>query len=237
MILNTILFDLDGTLLPINMDNFMKIYFEEMGKALSDLIPPKELITNIWSATEEMINNTEDRTNEEIFMEAFRKKIGRDISEFVKKFDSFYDEGFLKTRDAVDDIPIIRESIKLLKEKGYKMAIATNPLFPKKAILHRISWAGFNPEDFMHITCYEESHYCKPQLKFYEEVLRKINKNSKECMMVGNDVKEDLIAGKLGMQTFLIKDYILNDSDNIIESTYEGTYHDFYQFVKGLPSV
>ena len=74
MILNTILFDLDGTLLPINMDNFMKIYFEEMGKALSDLIPPKELITNIWSATEEMINNTEDRTNEEILWKPLERK-------------------------------------------------------------------------------------------------------------------------------------------------------------------
>ncbi|MDD2504058.1 MAG: hypothetical protein PHG58_09485 [Clostridia bacterium] len=34
--LDTILFDLDGTLLPMDMNEFIRIYFGELGKALQD---------------------------------------------------------------------------------------------------------------------------------------------------------------------------------------------------------
>lgn len=234
MCLNTILFDLDGTLLPLEIDYFMKIYFEEMGKVFIDIVHPKELVSNIWKATEDMVKNIEEKTNEEVFMEAFERYMGRDIDIFKERFYSFYDEGFLKVKEAVQDVPMIRESIELLKDKGYEMIIATNPLFPKKAILHRIRWAGFDPKDFKYITCYEESHYCKPQLKFYEEILKNIDKNPEECMMVGNDVQEDLVARELGIKTFLIEDYMIHREDNEVVATYRGKYEDFHQFVHKL---
>ncbi len=117
------------------------------------------------------------------------------------------------------------------------MVVATNPIFPKKAILHRIKWAGFDPEDFMHITSYEESHYCKPKIQFYEEILKKINKIPEECMMVGNNVEEDLIAGELGIKTYLIEDFIINSSNTNFISTYKGNYNDFYKFVNNLPDL
>ncbi|NLK22306.1 MAG: HAD family hydrolase [Epulopiscium sp.] len=237
MNLSTILFDLDGTLLPLDMEKFMSIYFGEMGKFFADLINPKELVSSIWKATGDMVKNTDFRTNEEVFMESFEKYIGKDITQFKERFDYFYDEGFLAARDAVIEVPIIKDIVNLLKEKGYQMVIATNALFPKKAILHRIRWAGFNPEDFIHITSYEKSHYCKPQIKFYEEILQDIKKDSAECIMVGNDVEEDLVAGKLGMETFLIEDFVIRKGEDKIESTYKGTYEDFYKFVESLPDI
>lgn len=235
--MNTVIFDLDGTLLPLDMEEFTHAYFNEMCITFHDIIEPKQLIDHIWKATGVMVKNLEYRTNEEVFMEAFSKLIDGDLETYQKRFDKFYDEGFLKVKDKVNCLPIIKAAVNTLKEKGYNVVIATNPLFPRKAIIHRINWAGFKEEDFSYISSYESNHYCKPQIQFYEEVLKDIDKTPAECMMVGNDVEEDLVAGKLGMETYLITNHIIKRDDSEICCTYKGTYEDFYRFAKELKSI
>jgi FMN phosphatase YigB (HAD superfamily) len=235
--INTILFDLDGTLLPLDMNHFMEIYFEEMGRKFYDLINPKELIDSIWASTAVMVKNSELRTNEEVFMEDFQKRIKGDLETFKKRFDEFYDCDFLKVKSSVHNIAIIKETIDLLKEKNYNLVLATNPLFPQKAIHHRIEWAGLNPSDFSYITSYERNHYCKPQIKFYEEVLKDIDKNPNDCIMVGNDAVEDIIAGTLGVKTYLITNYAIDRKNATVKPDFTGTYDDFYNFVKELPQL
>ncbi|MDF2839812.1 MAG: Haloacid dehalogenase domain protein hydrolase [Clostridia bacterium] len=235
--LNTIIFDLDGTLLPLDMDHFMHIYFKEMGIAFQDMIEPKRLVDNVWNATNVMVNNIEYRTNEDVFMEKFQTLIDGDLDTYLQRFDEFYDKGFLKTRSAVSHMPLIVEAVELLKQKGYQTVLATNPLFPRKAIIHRLKWAGFQEEDFSYITCYENNHYCKPQIQFYEEVLQEAGKSAVECMMVGNDVEEDMVAGKLGMQTYLITNHIIKRSTEDICCTYQGGYEDFLRFAQEIKSL
>lgn len=234
---NTIIFDLDGTLLPMNLDKFMKIYFDEMSNHFKDIISPKKLIDNIWASTRAMVTNTEDKTNEEVFMSDFSKRIDENLECYLEEFDKFYDNGFLKTKDAVEENDLVKKSINMLKDKGYNLVLATNPLFPKKAILHRIKWANLDANDFTYITSYENNHYCKPQIKFYEEVLSDIGKTPNECIMVGNDVQEDLIAGNLGIKTYLIKDHIIHRTDDEIAADYIGDYNKFHEFVKNLPII
>jgi FMN phosphatase YigB (HAD superfamily) len=236
-LLNTIIFDLDGTLLPLDMDHFMHIYFKEMGIAFQDMIEPKRLVDNVWNATNVMVNNIEYRTNEDVFMEKFQTLIDGDLDTYLQRFDEFYDKGFLKTRSAVSHMPLIVEAVELLKQKGYQTVLATNPLFPRKAIIHRLKWAGFQEEDFSYITCYENNHYCKPQIQFYEEVLQEAGKSAVECMMVGNDVEEDMVAGKLGMQTYLITNHIIKRSTEDICCTYQGGYEDFLRFAQEIKSL
>jgi FMN phosphatase YigB (HAD superfamily) len=235
--LNTILFDLDGTLLPMDLKAFEKLYFGAMAGYLSDLIGPQELVKNIWASTNVMIQNIEDKTNEEVFLEDFKTRVNGDLEVYKDRFDKFYDTEFFKAKAAVAESKLMQQSVRFLKEKGYKLVIATNPLFPLKAIHHRIRWAGFEPSEFEYITSYEQNRYCKPQLKFYEEILKDIDKKSEECMMVGNDVQEDIIAGKLGLKTFLIKDCLLHRTEYEIAADYEGDYESFYNFVKELPSI
>lgn len=237
ILINTILFDLDGTMLPLDLDKFLKIYFTEMGKKFHDLIDSKTLINNIWIATETMVNNTDYRTNEQVFMEKFGQLIQGDLLTYQKRFNEFYDQEFMATKSSVSDSHYMRNSVNLLKIKGYELVIATNPLFPEKAIHHRIRWSGFEPEDFIYITSYEKNHYCKPQLHFYREVLHEIGKAPQECLMVGNDVQEDLIAGQLGIETFLITDFLIHRTQEPITTTYQGNYADFYQFVQSLPEL
>lgn len=234
---NTFLFDLDGTLLPLEMDEFVRIYFTEMGKELGDLIDPKRLVENVWSATKTMVANIEPKTNETVFMEAFAKLIDGDLALYQQRFNAFYDGPFGKAKAAVVNQPLVRESVALLKVKGYQLVIATNPIFPEQAILRRIEWAGFSPENFSYISSYEHNHYCKPQIQFYQEVLTDIGKKPEECMMVGNDVGEDLIAGKLGIETFLITNYLIHKSSTPIVCDHQGDYEAFYRFVAALPEV
>jgi len=237
--MNTVLFDLDGTLLPMDMGLFTGIYFRELGEFFSDLLDPGEMINFVLTATVEMINNIEDRSNEEVFTERFGRLIeGKgELQDFVQRFDKFYETVFMKTKDAVIETPVMRESVKILREKGYHLVIATNPIFPLKGILHRIRWAGLEPSDFLYISYFEKSHYCKPQLKFYEEVLRDLGKNPDECLMVGNDVQEDVIAGELGIETYLVTNQLLHRTGEEIKANHVGTYDDFYTFVQGLPEA
>lgn len=235
--IDTILFDLDGTLLPLDMEKFTEIYFNEMGYMFKDIIEPRLLVKYVWDATRAMVSNTEYRTNEEVFMDRFAELIEGDITGYRQQFDDFYDTLFHKTREAVRSHELIKEIVATLKIKNYKLVIATNPLFPRKAILHRIEWAGLDLKDFAYITSYESNHYCKPQLHFYREVLDIVDKKPEQCMMVGNDVQEDLIAQKLGIKTFLVKNHMIHRTGETVESTYEGNYEDLYSFVKDLPDV
>ncbi len=235
--LNTILFDLDGTLLPLDADMFMKIYFDEMGKYFADLIDPKMLVSAVWDSTKITVSNIDHKTNEEIFMSAFEKLIEGDLEIYKNRFNEFYDSTFIKAKAAVFENTVIRKSVDILKKKGYMLAIVTNPLFPYKAILQRVQWAGLDPSDFSLITSYEKNHYCKPQIQFYEEVLKDIGKKSEECMMVGNDVQEDIVAGKIGIKTFLIEEHLLHRGKDEIKADYTGNYEEFYAFVSNLKSL
>ena len=57
---------------------------------------------------------------------------------------------FLMLKSVCHKNKYIHKSIELLKDKGYNLVVATNPLFPLKAILHRIQWAGLSA-DISHI--------------------------------------------------------------------------------------
>ncbi len=235
--MNTVLLDLDGTVLPLDMDLFMTIYFTEMEKVFNDLPDHEMLVKNIWAATDAAVRNTEKITNEEAFMNTYGQLIVGDLEEHKKRFEAFYDEGFLKAEKSVIENEWMQKSIKLLKVKGYNLVLATNPIFPMKAIHHRISWAGFEPSDFSYISSFEKNHYCKPQIKYYEEVLSAIGKKPEECIMVGNDVQEDMIVHKLGVKTYLITEHILHRTDEPIQVDYKGNYEDFFRFVEELPTL
>lgn len=237
MLFDTIFFDLDGTLLPLDMDEFMKIYFGELGKSFQDIISADELVSHVWAGTEAMIANLEKKTNEQVFMDTFSQLIDGDLKVYQERFDRFYDEGFLKVRNSVQASPLIKQSVDVLKDKGYSLVIATNPLFPRKAILHRIDWAGLSPDDFEYISSYEQNCYCKPNPEFYTEILEALGKLPEQCMMVGNDVQEDMIVSSLGMKTWLITDHLIHRNDHPIECDYQGRYEDFYLFVCELPGL
>lgn len=235
--LDTILFDLDGTLLPLDMNRFIKHYFKEVGDYFQDMIEAEKLISHVWTGTEAMIGNKGVKTNKQVFMDTFENLIDGDLALYQERFDKFYDEGFLKLRYCTKVSPWMKQAVRILKNKGYTLAVATNPMFPKKAIFHRIKWAELNPEDFSYISSYEQNYFCKPNLEFYKEVLESLDKKPHQCMMVGNDVNDDMVASKLGIKTYLITNHLFNRFNLPVVSDHKGTYEEFYQFVEELPEI
>lgn len=234
---DTILFDLDGTLLPMDMNEFLKMYLYEVGRAFADLADTKAFIAYLLEATQYMLNNDGQKTNSEAFAEKFASRMDGRIDAYLERFERFYDEGYMNLKNYVYPNPLVKKAIETLKNKGYKLVIATNPIFPQKAVIHRIIWADLNPLDFQYITSFEKNRYCKPNINFFLEVLDSIGKEAYHCLMVGNDVQEDLAAYKAGLHTYLITDHMINRNEEKVTSTYTGGYRNFFEFVEKLPCV
>lgn len=235
--INTILFDLDGTLLSIDMKEFEEIYYTSLSNAFKSIIAPDNFMAILYSSVKSMVKNKEKRTNEDVFMSAMKEHVGEELPAFQKHFIRYYENDFSVLRNAVNKNTDMLEALDILKEKGYELVIATNPLFPKFAIDQRIQWADLVHEDFSHITYFEDCHYCKPNVEYYSEILETIGKNPQECLMVGNDAEEDLAASTLGITTYLITNHLLNRKNLNYTADHEGTYKDFLLFAESMPVV
>ena len=236
--INTVLFDLDGTLLPINDKVFEKLYFGGLVEHLKDLISAQDLIELIWACIQETVLDISDKTNEEAFFEAMAKRVDAQKLETMKqRFMHFYATDFDRVRHAVVPSPTLKEAIHKLKDKGYRCVIATNPLFPRLAIEKRIEWTGIERHHFDYVSSFEDNHFCKPQVKFYQEILDHIHAQADECLMVGNDATEDMIARTLGIQTFLLTDHKIQKGDHFYKADAEGDAKAFLDFVCDLPKL
>jgi|AntDeeMinimDraft_5_1070356.scaffolds.fasta_scaffold09056_3 HAD superfamily hydrolase (TIGR01549 family) len=230
----TILFDLDGTLLPMDMDNFIEKYFELLSKHFADLFEPQHFIKAVNKATENMIKNNGKKTNQEVFTEKFFELINIEKTnkeEIWNRFDSFYEDIFPGLQKYFDLDKKGKEIVEKAKEKGFDMVIATNPLFPRNAITARLEWIDLDPTDFSYITSYEDMHYCKPNPGYYKEILEVIECESQNCVMVGNDVRDDMVAKKVGIKTFLIEDFKIERQDIDIEPDWKGTRNDIIDYL------
>lgn len=236
---NTFIFDLDGTLLPMpDQELFTRYYFKAISKKLAAHdIDPEHLIKAIWAGTEAMIRNDGTMTNEERFWNVFSGLMGSKSRELETVFNHFYRNEFEEAKLATSVNPNAAECIRLLRSKGYLVILATNPIFPRVATLARIGWAGLDPEDFGLITTYENSSYCKPNLKYYEEVLDHIGRIPEECIMIGNDVKEDMCASRLGMDTYLLKECLINSEGEDISCYKQGDFNDLLEVIKAYPQL
>lgn len=236
--MDTILFDLDGTLLPMDMDAFMHAYFSELCKKCAPAgYEPRRLVDAVLAGLDAMQTNDGEATNEERFMAAASKIVGDRISQDKPLFRDFYLNEFSRVKGAVEPTPLASKCIKALKKKGYQLVLATNAVFPKEATLARIEWAGLNKNDFILITTYEDFHYAKPNLGYYEQILDRIGRNATDCMMVGNDVREDMCVRELGMDTFLVTDCLINKDKVDISQFKHGSLAEFYEYIQSLPEA
>ncbi len=230
-----ILFDLDGTLLPMDQDTFVKAYFKGLcGCVAAHGYKPDELVKFIWGGIASMVANDGSETNEEIFWKVFTDVYGENALKDKKYFDEYYKNDFDKVKDSCGFNPRVKPFIDSLKTKGVKLALATNPLFPQVATKARIGWAGLEPKDFRLYTTYENSRHCKPNLDYYRDILNELNLAAEECVMVGNDVAEDMIARQLGMKVFLLTDCLINKNNEDIEKYPHGGLDDLAEYLNSI---
>lgn len=233
MRITTVLFDLDGTLLPMNQDEFTKGYFKLLAAKLAlHGYEPKQLVDTIWACMTAMVKNGGTCSNEEVFWEKFAAIYGEKALADKPLFEEFYEKEFEGAKAYCKFNPRAPKAIHRIQEMGYRVVLATNPIFPAVATEARIRWAGLEPSDFELYTTYENFGYCKPNPAYYKEILDRLNVVPEKCLMVGNNVKEDMVAQVLGIQVFLLTDCLINKERVDINQFPRGSYNRLFEYIE-----
>lgn len=226
-----ILFDLDGTLLDSSMDSFLPVYLRALSARVAHLFPPKPFIAHLMAATEAMAANDGRATNAEVFAAAFFPYEGHARTVLEPLFDAFYAEDFPKLSVVTRSKPEARPVVQRLAALGYDIAIITNPLFPETAIRQRMQWAAVDDLPWQWVTTYENSRYVKPNLRFFDDICARLDRLPEECLVVG-DEHMDMVAKRIGCDTFLVPGPATALLPDTPEPTYRGTLNELAELLE-----
>jgi len=204
--LTAVLFDLDNTLILFEEPVFFKEYMKQISVEFSDLMDVQQFTEKLLYSTLKMVDNNGEQTNAEYFIEFFADGLNIDRAELWKRFELFYEHKFEQFRSLMTPLKDAADVLSFVQQKGQKLVIATNPMFPMNVQLARLRWAGLADFNFDLITSADNTTFCKPRLEYYHQVCEMIQLPPEQCIMVGNDPFNDMIASKIGMKTYLTTD-------------------------------
>lgn len=233
----TVLLDLDGTLLDINMDYFIPYYLKSLGSKAqaAGLGEAQSFVQRVLEATDAMIHDLNpDLTNEDAFKQKFFRDELYDQERALGFFDHFYTREFAHLAGYCQPFAAARGIVEQVFSLGMPVVIATNAVFPVAAIEERLRWAHVADFPYAFLTHYRNMHFCKPYPEYYLEIAAKLKVAPEECLMIGNDVEEDLVAGTVGMQTFLLEELVLNRNSSSLLPDFQGKFPELSQFLDQL---
>jgi len=226
-----VLFDLDGTLLEIDLGDFLRRYFDALGPVISEItgLSASASLEAVMRATELSCLPHPGRTNEEVWAERFAELTNRELGDAGwQRIAEFYRDDFPGLQ--ADAMPRDggRAAIEAARRTGARVAIATNPIFPRAAIVERMRWAEIAPDDVDVVTTYETMHACKPLPGYFSQTAALLGVNPLECLMVGDDPVLDMAAADVGMRTFFVGNGPIPPTD------YAGDLHDLAMLLERL---
>ena len=231
-----VFFDLDGTILPMDMDAFIQKYLA----AVSRFVASSGLDVDLFNQSlnlgiRAMASHDDGRSNAAVFWEAFFAVAPKGHDNWRPLLEVFYENEFGAIGEGIVPNPCAAESVGILRDKGYPLVLATMPMFPLRAAEWRLGWADVDPAAFCRITSFENSTSIKPKLAYYEENLKAGGLKPQEVLMVGNNTRDDLECLKLGMDAYLVTDFLLDPDGFDVSTVKHGSFQDFTDWVKGLP--
>jgi FMN phosphatase YigB (HAD superfamily) len=209
-VLTGVLFDLDGTLLDIDLDDFFRRYFAALGPAIAEVLGAGANVANgldaVMRGTEAMCRTHPGLTNRQAFNATFLELTGTDLAdaENAAILERFYAEVFPTLREDSGPTPEARRCVEHALELGLRVAIATNPIFPRAAIEERMRWADIADLPVHVVTAYENMHSAKPHASYYLEIASMLALPPSEALMVGDDRVLDMAAADVGMKTYFV---------------------------------
>ncbi|MBQ8140539.1 MAG: HAD family hydrolase [Clostridia bacterium] len=234
MKLDAILFDLDGTLLPMDIDEFTGGYLGFLAKTLAPYGYKKEtLLPAMWKGVAAMVKNDGKAYNSELFWRVFAEHLGDGVYEQVSVLDDFYRNEFNEAVAFCAPTPSAAEAVSAAKEKAKYVVLATNPIFPSSAVQSRLNWTNISADSFALITDYDNSRFCKPNPAYYTEITDKLGVDPRNCLMIGNNADEDIAAAQsAGLSTFLLTDCLIAKGD--IPETPRGDFGALIKYINSL---
>ena len=236
--LDTILFDLDGTLAPFLQDDFIRAYFDLLVRRLTPMgCDGGKLVKALWKGVDAMIANDGSLTNRQTFWSVFTGELGAQAMALESILNDFYTREFDAVRSVLRWDTDRSHLLRNLREKGYGLVLATNPIFPAAAVETRLGWVGLSSSDFDYVTTYENSRFCKPSVGYYRDVLSHIEKQGESCLMIGNNPVDDMAAAEAGLAVFLVTDCLENPDGLSVDGYPHGTFQNLEAALRQLPSV
>ena len=230
--MRAILFDLDGTLLDIDINAFLTKYFSALTEAVGSIVEDPASVSGamdgIMHATDQMMKPHPGVTNQRVFVDALRAATGIDIEQHWEVFDRFYEETFPGLGAELGPAPGAHDAWSAALRCGLKVAVATNPIFPAVAIEHRLRWAGIDRGTASIVTTYEVMTASKPHAEYYRQTAEMLGVDPSDCLMVGDDGYLDMPAADIGMETF----YVGPDPDVVAD--YRGSLSDLSLLIPRL---
>lgn len=230
--MRAILFDLDGTLLDIDIDAFLRRYFTALGPVVARVTgqDPHAGLDAVLKSVDAMCAPHPGTTNQRVFAATFERLTGIVLDDAAwSEFDRFYREEFPALGYDAGPAPGGREALERARDLGFTVAIATNPIFPRAAIDERLRWAGVDDVDVALVTSYEDMHACKPDGAYFRQVARRLEVEPADCLMIGDDPSLDLPAASVGMATFYV-------GGGGHDSDYRGSLHDLGDLLAAIAS-
>jgi FMN phosphatase YigB (HAD superfamily) len=233
--IKAVLFDLDDTLLGNDMERFIPPYFSMLGDHVASRYPKEKFLKALLAGTDAMITNQDTAvSNRDAFWQTFEQLTGQGVNELEDHIKIFYKEQFPRLQHVTEFRPIAADLIRTCFEQKWQVVIATNPLFPRIAIEHRLAWAGVPVTEFPYalVTDYENMSATKPHLAYYEQILQRLGCGAETAVMIGNDWVNDIEpAAALGMQTYWVTDNRDNPPDPSLVTAY-GSLADLHQHLQ-----
>ncbi len=227
------LFDLDRTLLDVDMEALLQDYFRLLAVRLAPFLSPEQVVSHLLASTQAMMADVDPRTtNEAVFWADFARRTGRPARVWQPLFEEFYARDFPRLSIHARPIPAARPLLEELLARGRQVVIATNPVFPEVAIHQRLAWAGLEDLPFSWITTLENTHACKPHAAYFREILDRLGCVPPSTLMVGDDVVFDLPARQVGIPIFLI----VNEdtpAESLAQADFRGTLEEVWAVMGG----
>lgn len=231
-----IMSDLDNTLLPIyTQDKFVEIWFRDISAKFREYgLDPVEAVKGVNQGVRAMLYNEGDRKNIDVFYDEVEKISGYPRGQIEPPTLDYYSTTFENVYDITLPNPHAVSIAELMKEKADYAVVATMPIFTIEAVAMRMGWVGLKPEMFDHITTAGNSSFCKPNPRYFEEILDRFGVKPEEALMIGNDVREDMQPCRsLGVDVFLVKDHMITHQLPY-DGYRQGTYEDLIEFLEAL---
>lgn len=213
--MDTILFDLDGTLLPMDNDTFTRGYFKALAGKLAPFgYAPGQIVDAVWKGTAAMVKNDGVRRNIDAFWETFEPLMDGWQPEHRAAVEAFYEKEFHTARAFTGENPLAAPLVEGLRRDGFSVVLATNPIFPRSGVEARLGWIGLSAADFELVTTYENMHFCKPNPRYFAEICDLLGKAPENCLMVGNNTAEDVEAAEgAGLRALLVTDCLIHEGE------------------------
>lgn len=233
--IRAVLFDLDGTLIDVDMQLFIPAYLRRLADRLEPHAAPRQTLRTLNAAVMAMLGKTDgEHSLEELLRIMLANELQLDWADYQAGLAACCDNDLEALRPLVRPHPLARALVEACLSRGWRVALATNPVFPRAVIDARLVWGGLDDLPFQPVTSYETSRLCKPHSGFFTDLLGELDLPPQACLMIGNDTLHDLSAGRAGLATCLLTTWRIDRASPSFPADWEGSHEALLQQLRAF---